>query len=256
MSRRLLQIMILVAIALLAVSVVAAQDDEEPAPPPGGTYIIEKGDTLDVLAQRWNISVEALLEENDLKSGRGISIGDTIRIPLDPPAYGVFPPLYSTAASEGIGGGGGGSDFYTMQPGDTLDKIAQAFDVSLASLLEANELTMQEARKLQAGTVVFIPSGVPAYDGLYVEASALGSGGGGGGDADDDSGSTSTVSGDIHVVAQNETLDSIAADYNVQTDCLAEANNLENPRWLYVGDELVIDRTCPPYDGFDFVGDK
>ncbi len=46
---------------------------------------------------------------------------------------------------------------YTVQPGDTLGKIALRFDVSVADILEANDLTPSQGDALQVGDVLIIP---------------------------------------------------------------------------------------------------
>ncbi len=46
---------------------------------------------------------------------------------------------------------------YTVEDGDTLRSIAEAFDVTIAELLEANDLTPQQADQLQPGDVLIIP---------------------------------------------------------------------------------------------------
>lgn len=64
--------------------------------------------------------------------------------------------------------------------------------------------------------------------------------------AQDDSPSSYTVErGDI--------LDSIAARFDIQTACLAEANELGAGNKIEPGQQLVIDYSCPRYDGVDFV---
>ncbi|MBZ0288805.1 MAG: LysM peptidoglycan-binding domain-containing protein, partial [Anaerolineae bacterium] len=59
--------------------------------------------------------------------------------------------------------------------------------------------------------------------------------------------------GDSYTVQPRDTLDQIAAFYDVQTACLAESNNLAKPSELKVGDIINIDFSCPRYDGWDFV---
>lgn len=46
---------------------------------------------------------------------------------------------------------------YTVQPGDTLRGIAEQFDVSVEALLEANNLTPEEADALRIGQELIIP---------------------------------------------------------------------------------------------------
>ncbi|MFP4437788.1 MAG: LysM peptidoglycan-binding domain-containing protein [Chloroflexaceae bacterium] len=46
---------------------------------------------------------------------------------------------------------------YTVEPGDTLRSIAAQFDVSVEALLEANDLTPEEADALRVGQELVIP---------------------------------------------------------------------------------------------------
>ncbi|HEU5087482.1 MAG TPA: LysM peptidoglycan-binding domain-containing protein, partial [Roseiflexaceae bacterium] len=46
---------------------------------------------------------------------------------------------------------------YTVQPGDTLRSIAEQFNVSVAALLEANDLTPAQADNLRPGQELIIP---------------------------------------------------------------------------------------------------
>ncbi len=46
---------------------------------------------------------------------------------------------------------------YTVQPGDTLRSIAEAFDVPISAIIEANGLTPDEADDLQPGDTLIIP---------------------------------------------------------------------------------------------------
>lgn len=52
-----------------------------------------------------------------------------------------------------------------------------------------------------------------------------------------------------YTVRAGDVLDVIAARFDVALNCLAQANGLENPNQLEIGQELVIPVDCPPYDG-------
>jgi LysM repeat protein len=110
-------------------------------------------------------------------------------------------------------------------------------DVSLISLQKANEVT--NSFKLYPGTTLVIPEGAPPY-GVYPalenpasEDSTLGQGGG----------------GNVYVVQIADTLDTIAAENNLQIQCLVDVNQLEKPGLIRPGQMLVLDATCPPYEG-------
>jgi LysM repeat protein len=54
-------------------------------------------------------------------------------------------------------------------------------------------------------------------------------------------------------LVRGEVLFLIAAEFDVQTGCLAQANELEAPYELHIGQTLNIDLTCPRYVGDAFV---
>ena len=55
--------------------------------------------------------------------------------------------------------------------------------------------------------------------------------------------------GDVHVVQPRETIDGIAAFYNVDTQCLLDANNIIRANLTQPGTPIVIDQNCPEYTG-------
>lgn len=62
-------------------------------------------------------------------------------------------------------------------------------------------------------------------------------------------GSASAQDDDTYIVRPGDVLDVIAASFDVSANCLAQANDLDNPNRLEIGQELVIPADCPPYDG-------
>jgi LysM repeat protein len=209
------------------------------------TYTIQRGDTLDTIGQALNVSVEALTQANQIKRTTILKIGDTLIIPPDAPPYGVFPALTNPAQTDTTSGQGGGiaGETYVMQPGDVLDVIAQKKNVSVDSLKIANNV--KNVRKLMPGTVIIIPSDAPPY-GVFPATDNPSS-------TDTTSGQGGGASGPTYVVQPNDTLDHIAAQHNVQTACLAKSNNLKTPSKIFPGKTLVIDTSCPAYDGYDVV---
>ncbi len=51
---------------------------------------------------------------------------------------------------------------YIIKKGDTLNKIAKKFNVTLEQLLKANKATIKNADKIKVGQEIIIPSKVPA----------------------------------------------------------------------------------------------
>ncbi len=98
-------------------------------------YVVRSGDTLWLLAQRYNTTVDAIKRLNGLTSDN-LSIGQVLRIP--------------TAASSG------GSYFeYTVRSGDTLWLLAQRYGTTVDAIKNLNGLS---GSNLSIGQVLKIPS--------------------------------------------------------------------------------------------------
>lgn len=80
------------------------------------SYVIQPGDTLNLIAGRLEVSVSRILASNPGLDPYNLRIGQTICIPACPPNH---TPVI-------------------IRPGDTLYKISQAYNVSISSILEAN----------------------------------------------------------------------------------------------------------------------
>lgn len=98
-------------------------------------YVVRSGDTLWLIAQRYNTTVDAIKRLNGLTSDN-LSIGQVLRIP--------------TAASSG------GSYFeYTVRSGDTLWLLAQRYGTTVDAIKNLNGLS---GSNLSIGQVLKIPS--------------------------------------------------------------------------------------------------
>lgn len=226
-----LKLIQLLIVVMLGVSLVAAQDDE--------TYVVQRGDTLDTIAQEYNVSLEALRIANDLVDSSVIFPGDSLVIPADAPPYGTVPALDTPDLAAGGGAGGGlAGEVYVVQRGDTLDTIAQEYDVAVESLYSANDL---ENSVIFPGQSLLIPEDAPAYGVTPARESTVDTSAGAGGG----------LAGELYVIQLMDTIDQLGADFNVATACLLEANpQIVNVRSIVPGDTVLIPEDCPPYAGF------
>lgn len=216
------------------------------------TYVVQEGDVLDLIAAGFDVDIDCIIERNNLERPWFIEAGDTLIISDECPFYDggseVFSPRPGSPNIDQFGQGGGDAgggatarepdpndELYTVVRGDTLADIAEAFDVSLGALAQANG----NPRPIFPGDVLIIPGDAPPYG--YPPAPTVPPGAGGGVNA----GPGDTV----HVVQPGDVVEGIAAAYRVDRACLIDANELETPNRIFPGQEIVIPGNCPPYTG-------
>ena len=95
----------------------------------GGTgvvvYVIKSGDTLSEIAEEYDVSVEELVEWNNISNPNDIYAGEILKI-------------YTNGSDDS---GNGGSISYTVQSGDTLSTIAEEYGVTVEELVEWNNIS-------------------------------------------------------------------------------------------------------------------
>ncbi len=144
------------------------------------SYTVARGDTLDTIGQKLNVSVVSLQIANSIGPRDKITPGQTLTIPQGAPAYGMFPalsnpqnPSTSTIAASnsdlGQGGGGGapsgaGDQSYVVQPRDTLDQIGARYDMQTSCLATNNNLGTPNV--IYPGETIVLSASCPKYDGF------------------------------------------------------------------------------------------
>lgn len=126
-----------------------------PAPPvvAGEDYTIVKGDVLDSIHKKYNVSVKAILEANPGLDPKKLKIGQKIHIPAAAAAPTVSPTTMSGGTSDM---NTGGAQTYKVKSGDTLDSIHRNFKVSIKAIQSANNMT---TTRIKVGQVLKIPAG-------------------------------------------------------------------------------------------------
>ena len=93
---------------------------------------------------------------------------------------------------------------YTVQPGDTLQSIADSYAISVNTLLWANDLTNSSTIKVGQSLTILPTDGV------------------------------------LHVVKSGDTISAIAQTYKAKSDDIIAFNSLANQDDIYIGDILII----------------
>ena len=86
-------------------------------------YVVQSGDTLSGIAQRFGVTVQELCEWNNISNPNYIYVGEVLKL------------------SGSTGSSGSNQQTYTVQSGDTLSGIAQRFGVTVQELCEWNNIS-------------------------------------------------------------------------------------------------------------------
>lgn len=159
-----------------------------------GIYTVKSGDSLYAIANKFNTTIAELMNLNNLTS-TALTVGQQIKLP--------------GKKEEDII-----TNEYIVKSGDTLYKIANTYNLSVADLINANNLTNNN---LSIGQKLIIPTEsqptpVPAYQNYYV--------------------------------TKGDNLYAIAREYNTTVQELMKINNLTS-NLLSLGQVLKVPTTSP-----------
>ncbi len=179
-------------------------------------YQVQPGDVPLAIAAAYDITVDELLELNNIADPTLLQIGQELLIPVTAtpsptaPTPTPSPTLTLTPTREPI--------TYTIKAGDSLSKISAEFDVSINLIMLANNLSADEL--LQIGQQLTIPTG-------QVEIGAP------------------TV---IHIISPGDTFSYLSFFYGSTVDDILAANPGLDPQFLQIGQKVIIPVTSPPVD--------
>jgi murein DD-endopeptidase MepM/ murein hydrolase activator NlpD len=101
-------------------------------------YVVQEGDTVSTISEKFDVSVDTIRWQNDLKSRDSIKVGQTLEIL---PVTGIS---------------------HKVQKGDTVYSIAKKYDTSPQAMVDFpyNTFVNDETFELAIGQVVTVPDGV------------------------------------------------------------------------------------------------
>jgi len=172
------------------------------------------GETLPEIARRYRVSLSALESANHLDSDAAVPTGQMLDIPAAAPVARLIR--------------------YRVQRGDTLDRIAEKFDVSVAELkhwnhIYGNHLRRGERLRIYAGELAAEDSRWTEREDRPAERTVS-------------ERARSSSSRLAHRVRPGETLYSIARQYQITVSDLRQWNPFLQDRGLEAGDILSIER--------------
>lgn len=99
---------------------------------------------------------------------------------------------------------------YTVQPGDTLQSIANSYEISLSTLLWANSLAKSSTIKVGQNLIILPTDGV------------------------------------MHLIKSGDTVSGLAKTYKAKQEDVISFNNLANEGDIYIGDVLIVPKGIMP----------
>jgi LysM repeat protein len=196
-------------------------------------HTVQPGETLTEIAARYGVSLEALMQANQISEADRIFSGQQLIIPtpLDPSQAEVVniqkesengTDLFESPPGENVSKAPverSGNPIaslnrtYQARPGDTLSLIALRFGIDADALRRLNRLPSLDA-PLRAGQQLLLPA---TGEELRPRAPNR-----------------------EHQVQAGETLSKIAAEYGVTLAALLQANRIADPNMVYAGQVLII----------------
>jgi murein DD-endopeptidase MepM/ murein hydrolase activator NlpD len=185
-------------------TLVQAQSDE---PPPQATvHIVQRGETLFSIAQRYSLTVDIITHTNGVPDPRQIYVGQRLIIPDSKTNVDITKTVP-----------------YLFQVGDTLTSIARRYNTTWHTLAQINHLLAPNV--VYAGQIIQVPA---------LDTST--------GETDETELAPShppTQGGVTYVVHSGDTLFRIALSYDTPPWALMAASQIGNPALIYPGQELV-----------------
>ncbi len=233
-AQRIALILLISAICLMTLPA-AAQDQ---------TYVVQPGDNLYRIAERFGITVSALAESNDITLTWQIFVGQSLTIPgltAAPEAAAVV----EVAAAEPL--------YHTVTWGDSLATIAQRYGMTLDQVARLNDITNPDliyvgqqlivsgapqastsgdAPALAPAAVVENVAPLPLVPNYSVALAPV-----------LETTNSITVGSTAHIVRYGESLSMIARQYGVSVLAITQANNIYDANTIFVGQELTIPTT-------------
>ncbi len=200
-------IVVVVGLLVAAVPALAQTQTNE-------VYVVQEGDTLGEISQRFNVSIASLISLNNIQNVNRILIGQQLTIRTTGGTGGPVTPQPQPGVGE-----------YIVQPGDNLFRIAQAARVTLTALAEANDIS--DINRVFAGQVLTIPAG-----GVVPQPGA--------GTPPPATGGPVVPQPTEYTVRPGDFLRAIANRFDVTVDDILDANTIANPNVIFPGEVLTI----------------
>jgi len=209
--------------------------------PAAKSYTVKQGDTLSLIAKRFNVSAKDILKLNKIANANKIKVGQKLSLPgyvdlnAPAPAHKAKKTVKNHKAVKT------GTGEYVVKAGDSLGSIAHANGTTVKALKAANSLTSD---KVHVGQKLALPgkAAAPAEksEGEAVPGQAPVAPSEGTAVSEGAPAPAPAAGGaQVHVVEPNQDLNTIAMMYGVRVEEIMKLNGLASPE-VKVGQTLKI----------------
>jgi LysM repeat protein len=188
---------------------------------------VQNGDTVGRLATLYGSTIEAIVEANGLNQFAFIRVGQQLIVPVRLAAPATSTPTNTpevvivVTATPGTTAPVAESNVYVVQPGDTLSQIAGRYNTTVATLAQLNGIVNPNIIRVGQRLVIPVPGGTtPPPPGNPTPVPSTGA--------------------RTYVVQPGDNLFRIALRYGIPMSTLIQANGINNPSRIFVGQQLVI----------------
>ena len=187
----------------------------------GGTYTVQKGDTLSAIALRHGTSVSNLMSINGLADANSIRVGQSLKLSASGTSSTSVSSTQTASQSSS-------ASTYTVQAGDSLSSIAAKYSTTTQRLQTLNSLS--DANRLHIGQRLQISAGTANTSSASTSVATT------------TSTATSTGSSTryAHTVLSGESLYSIAQANGISAQRLAEINGITINTSIHPGQTLNV----------------
>jgi murein DD-endopeptidase MepM/ murein hydrolase activator NlpD len=119
----------------------------------GTTIIVGTSDTVDTIAQRYNVPAKEIMRVNGLPTPRNLQPGQSLVIPRQVTATAAAPAMAAPQTKPAVVASASG--VHVVNPGETLHSIARRNNVPAAKLAKANNLPV--TTQLKVGMKLNVP---------------------------------------------------------------------------------------------------
>lgn len=183
-----------------------------PLPSMAGAVRVQPGETLSEIADRLGVSVQKLIELNQIKNPNHLEAGTQLKLP-----QGI-------SSSRGPSTKGGATTTVTVEKGETLSTIADRHGMPVSTLMALNSLN--DPNHVQVGQVLKVK-------------------GGSGSPTAKPSSFSYTPGASEHVVRKGESLSAIARGYGLPMSQLVALNAINDPNNVHAGSTLKLKGNPP-----------